>query len=140
MTDLDRLVIEQACIRLMTRYCYLVDAYDHAALVQLWAEDGVWVGMKGPMHGHAEMLKYLDAKTVALGRHYISNMIVTVIDADHAEGGAYFNFYTAPGHKGDGPAPAAAPAVSGRYTDRFVRTPAGWRFAHKAIAIEFKVT
>ncbi|MEI7714174.1 MAG: hypothetical protein WCI94_22255 [Rhodospirillales bacterium] len=38
----------------------------------------------------------------------------------------------------DPAAPAKAPMVMGRYFDKFVRTPDGWRFAHRRMEMEFK--
>lgn len=138
MTEAERIAIEHACTRLMVRYCHLVDSYSHVDLVELFAQDGVWDGVKGPLKGHDAIRGYLDAKAPSYGRHHVTNMLVDVKDHDHAEGSCYFTFYTAPGHKGDGPAPSVAPTVMGRYVDKYVRAATGWRIAHRKMVIEFR--
>jgi hypothetical protein len=138
VTDTERMLIERACERLAVDYCRLVDAYDHKALVQLFAPNGVWHSMKGPLNGHAAISAYLDAKAPSFGRHFVSNVHIDVIDADRAEGSSYFTFYVVPSKPDNEPAPLKGPAVAGRYFDKYVRTPQGWRFAERRIALEFK--
>jgi ketosteroid isomerase-like protein len=138
VTDTERLSIERACERLSVDYCRLIDDGDFKAVVQLFTPDAVWHHLKGLIVGHAGITAYFDAKPPSFGRHHVSNMHIDVVDADHAEGGAYFIFYVAPAKPADGPASMTGPAVAGRYSDRFVRTPQGWRFAERRILLEFK--
>ncbi len=139
MNDVECAAIEQACAKLAIQYCHLVDQYDHDALPKLWAKDGVWETMKGPARNHAEIRAYLDGKDQSSqGRHHATNILVNVIDNDHAEGVCYYTFYAGPKPAKGETAPAKAPMVMGRYFDKFVRTPDGWRFAHRRMEMEFK--
>jgi hypothetical protein len=61
--------------------------------------------------------------------HVTTNILIDVIDEDHAKGRAYYSFY----YDGEGrnPAPIVGPMAVGQYRDEFVRTDAGWRFSFR---------
>jgi 3-phenylpropionate/cinnamic acid dioxygenase small subunit len=57
--------------------------------------------------------------------HHISNVQIHLPDGEHAEATSYlYAWHRAPGADVD-------PILLARYVDRLVRTPAGWRIAHR---------
>jgi hypothetical protein len=132
MNEHDRLAIEQACARLVTAFHVHIDAFEHDKVINLFAEDAVWVHpMMGTLNGHAPMRAYLDAKSrKPAAMHITTNILIEVIDDKHAKGSAYYTLY----YDGEGrnPAPITGPTAVGQYTDEFVRTDKGWRFSRRA--------
>ena len=132
MNEHERLAIEQACARLVTACQVHIDAFEHDAVINLFAEDAVWHHpMVGLLRGPAAMRGYLDSKsTKPAAMHITTNILIDVIDETRAKGRAYYSLY----YDGEGrnPAPITGPTAVGQYTDEFVRTPAGWRFSSRA--------
>jgi hypothetical protein len=135
MEAAQRHAIEHECSRLVRQYCLHVDAYRHAEVVALFAEDGVWETWKGPMRGHAAMQAYLDAKdTKPTTIHTAQNIVVDVVSEREATGTSVFVYFGT--DRGD--PTATVPKVVGRYFDRYVLTPAGWRIAHRRTDMTFR--
>ncbi|MDB5392844.1 MAG: hypothetical protein JWM91_350 [Rhodospirillales bacterium] len=129
MTESERFAIEQACARLVTAFHVHIDAFEHDAVLALFAEDATWIHpMAGKLQGHNEFKAYLDSKsTQPTAMHITTNILIDVIDENHAKGRAYYSFY----YDGEGrnPAPITGPMAVGQYRDEFVRTgKTGWRF------------
>lgn len=131
MNDRDRQSIEQACARLVTAFHVHIDAFEHDEVLALFAEDATWIHpMAGPLKGHQEFKAYLDSKsTVPTAMHITTNILIDVIDEDHAKGRCYYSFY----YDGEGrnPAPVVGPMAVGQYRDEFIRTADGWRFSFR---------
>ena len=138
MNDNERGEIERACTRLVTAFHVYIDAFEHDALLGLFADDAVWVHpMMGTLRGHADMKRYLDAKSrKPTAMHITTNILIDVIDEKRAKGSVYYTFY----YDGEGrnPAPITGPMAVGRYVDEFVRTAAGWRFSYREPKNVFK--
>ncbi len=132
MNERDRLAIEQACARLVTAFHVHIDAFEHDDVIDLFAPDAVWVHpMMGLLNGHTAMRGYLDAKSrKPAAMHITTNILIQVIDENRAKGRAYYTLY----YNGEGgiPATITGPTAIGQYTDEFVRTDAGWKFARRA--------
>lgn len=139
MNDLERIAIEHDCAKLVAKFHVMVDRWDHQGMVELFAEDGIFDHLfLGPLKGHARIKEYFDAKdTSSVTQHITTNIVIDVIDADHAEGTAYFTFYGSPPDTKP-PAELEGPMNTGMYTDRFVRTPKGWRFAYRRSQLIFR--
>jgi ketosteroid isomerase-like protein len=131
VNDHDRLAIEQACARLATAFHVHIDAFEHDAVLGLFAEDALWVHpMAGELRGREAMKAYLDSKsTKPAAMHVTSNILIDVIDENHAKGRVYYTFY----YDGEGRNPAllTGPMAVGQYRDEYVRTDAGWRFSYR---------
>jgi hypothetical protein len=132
MTESERFAIEQACARLVTAFHVHVDAFEHDAVIELFAPDAVWIHpMAGPLRGHAAFKAYLYSKsTKPTAMHVTTNILIEVIDENNAKGRAYYSFY----YDGEGrnPAPLTGPMAVGQYRDEFVRTDEhGWRFSFR---------
>jgi len=128
--------IEAACARLVVSYTHLVDGGRAADIADLFAENGVWSSPQQRMKGRAALragFASRQAQTERTSRHVCTNLLVDVVDADHATGLVYLSLYR---HDGDDVGPAV-PALIGDYRDTFVRTPDGWRFDERHLTVAF---
>ena len=77
--------IAQEIERLVSRLYWHIDHRDFVSAVEIYTEDAVLVAMDVQMNGRAEVLEALEP---ALGtgtiRHVATNLVVNVVDADHA--------------------------------------------------------
>ena len=131
LTALDRMLAEHECAKLAVAYGSCVDERDIEGFVALWSEDAVWHNSRGPLEGQAAIRRHVETtwEQSPPGRHVCTNMQVTLADPDRASGTSYFTYYA-----GDvSGRPATIPQFVGRYTDEYVRTAAGWRFASRRI-------
>ncbi len=116
--------------QLMHKYSSHLDAGRLDELVSLFTDDGVWDGSAWglPEIQSTADLRTFFAETVsghAGTVHLVLNHIITV-DSDAATGTAYFQAFglDAEGNRKDS---------LGIYTDAFVRTLQGWKFARRAV-------
>jgi len=119
---------ERAIQRLMARYCHLVDDGAFDELVQLWAPDAELALRGETAVGPAAIVAVISALQTPerRGLHAGANAIIDV-EGDTARSASDFVFMRREG----GPDPIVK--FIGRYLDRFVRTPGGWRFARREI-------
>jgi|SRR6185503_18829288 len=139
MDDLERLLIERACERLVAQYCHYVDHGEAARVADLFAENGVCT-LNAKMVGRDAIranFQRRQALTDRRSRHVCCNLLIDVIDEDHAEGVAYLTLYRRDVGDGRRTAPSSAPNIVGEYRDAFVRTPEGWRFASRGVVSTF---
>ena len=91
MNDMDRMLIEHECRKLMLNYCQHVDHLAPNAFANLFAEDAFYNPAANPeMNGRAEILEWIKAYPKnRRARHCSVNQIIEVIDADNATGTSY---------------------------------------------------
>ncbi|HEY3697404.1 nuclear transport factor 2 family protein [Phenylobacterium sp.] len=128
MTDEERRAVEQDCHRLVVAFHIYVDEYEHEKALAMFVDDAVMEHcVVGTLRGKAAIAAYFDAKdNTSVFQHVTSNVLIDVIDENHARGSCYWTAYVSPAS----PLPAAmtGPASVGRNDDTFVRTPKGWKF------------
>lgn len=132
MTDLERMLIEHACARLVADYGYYADNGPQAAFADLFTEDGVLGLPTGETRGRAAVGQGgMPAGLVT--RHSMSNVRITALSDTEAEGTSYLTLYVARRPDPDKPAETkiAAPTNVGVYVDRYRKTPDGWRIAER---------
>lgn len=140
MEAIDRLSIERECERLVAAYCHYVDHGEAKRIADLFSVDGVWKGPEVTMEGREQLQQGFgqrEANASRMSRHVCTNLLVDVIDEDHAEGTVYLTLYRHDGPEGRRLSPLEQPEMVGEYRDKFVRTAEGWRFAHREIEISF---
>ncbi len=140
MDDMQRLLIERACVRLATEYCHLVDHGQAARIAELFTEDGVWSSPGAVMTGREAIsagFQRRQDRIERLSRHVCCNPLVEVQDEDHASGVIYLALYRHDGQIDGRAAPLAGPASVGEYCDSFLRTADGWRFKRREVLISF---
>ena len=143
--DLERLLIERACGRLVTSFSHHVDHGQAARIADLFAEDGEFTAPGVvTLRGRDELREGLgrrQEKSLRAARHVCSNLLIDVLGRDHAEGVVYVAIYRHEFGEGEdptGPAPLGPPLMLGEYRDRFVPTDRGWRFARREVRVAFR--
>lgn len=140
MENATRMEIERACGRLVTQYCHLVDHGEAEKVADLFAKTGVWKSAQHAMDGQEavrEGFAARQANKARMSRHVCNNLIVDVIDEDHAAGTVYLTLYRHDGPEARAVSPLEGPFLVGEYRDRFVRTHEGWRFECREIFVSF---
>ena len=139
--DLQRLVDERACEKLISEYCHLVDFGNASAIAQLFILEGQWSGPGVDMVGQSEIEAGFSARqavTRRQSRHLCTNVSIDV-EGDEARGLCYLLNFRHDSQSGtaETPAPAGLPNYVGEYHDQFVRTDQGWRFASRRFDLAF---
>ena len=125
MDDLERMLAERACERLMHLYARYSDTGDER-MPDIFAEDGV-LEIYQRLEGREGIRSGRAGRPPLTMRHICSNLMVDVIDADNARGHCYVTAYVGP----EGAKDLGLPAVVGEYTDEFVRTTDGWKINYR---------
>ena len=143
MTREEERAIEWDCQKLWRRYYYHVDHREFEQAAALFTEDIDWTNSMGiVLSGRDELLKGLYG---ALGdgtiRHVLTNMVINVVDEDHATARAYNSICYKKGVKyeeHDGPIPFEGPHRLGDNYTEFLRTDEGWRISKRRSNIIFR--
>jgi hypothetical protein len=131
MNDIDRMLIEHECRKLMLLYCQHVDHLDPEAFSNLFAEDAYYNPAAHPeMNGRSEILAWAKAyPRNRRARHLSTNQVVEVIDADNAKGTSYAVVFRQEDPVEGIPSGNVVPRAVVEYHDTFCRTKEGWRIA-----------
>lgn len=137
MNDIDRLLIERECERLVVAYTHLVDFGEATNVADLFTEDGTWSAPGVAMKGREQIREGFATREdmPRMSKHVCTNLKVDVLDEDHAEGVVYLTLYRA--DTGNGLARIDGPMLVGHYRDEFARTEDGWRFASRHTELTF---
>lgn len=115
---------EESCRALIAHSYALLDASDHERLAGLFSEDGVWHRGGRARRGRKEIVAALDERTPERkSMHIVTNVVIRIAGAQ-AEGTAYVMVTRGP--------TASAPVEHWVVTDRYARTPDGWRIAERS--------
>ncbi|MCP4749432.1 MAG: nuclear transport factor 2 family protein [Proteobacteria bacterium] len=136
--------IEWECQKLSIAYARHVDYKEYDKFVRLFAPDGELNVTGKPIVGREKLTKAMALRPDSLrSRHVLTNIHIDVVDEDHAEGISYLSLYRHEGKDvGDddqGPREISGPSAIGHYSDRFIRTSEGWRFASRVLHFAFVV-
>jgi hypothetical protein len=137
--DLERLIAELSCQRLVVDYCRWLDAGDADRFAMIFVDDAVWdmVGYFRLETRDAIVARMIKPRA-GTSRHLVANVAVDLLSADEASGSASFVNYRDEAVEPAGhPLPAGEPRYVGRYLDRFVRTEDGWRIARRRVELDF---
>ena len=140
MEDLERLLIERECERLVVKYCHYVDHGEASRIADLFTEDGVWHSAEATMNGVEEIRKGFglrEANAARMSRHVCNNFLVDILDEDHARGCVYLTLYRHDGDPDRKYSPLVGPVLVGEYRDDFLRTPEGWRIQRREVFVSF---
>lgn len=125
-----RELIDRAAItEVLHSYARLLDERDFTGAAGAFAEDClVEYSMRDAdiLRSPAAVADWLRRQVgTATTSHHISNVLISLHDADHAEATSYVYAWH------DVPDSAIDPVILARYVDTFERTPAGWRVARR---------
>ena len=133
----EQLEAERAVLDLVNRYGATLDDGDEDGFVACFTDDGAFVStlpnLALDVRGAEALRAYAASHTRAPDRIHKHCVFDSRIDLDVEAGtGRVVSYFARLDLLADGPSIVAF----GRYRDRVVRTPAGWRFARREIAIE----
>lgn len=132
--------IRAECERLSTAYAVYLDLHRYADFAALFGESGV-LAVGGQLQGQDAIAAAMAQRSDKLrSRHVLTNVLIDVLDAEHATGITYLTLYR---YFGDaslvaGPISPFKPAAVGHYTDTFTLTQDGWRFATRELSFAFQ--
>jgi uncharacterized protein (TIGR02246 family) len=128
--------IEWDCAQVVQKFYHCLDHKKYDEMADLFAEDGTWVRLGKPLQGRENIRKAMRERESWLTAHLVSNLHVTVIDADHAETMQYITLYRHEGVDTGGGKVAAQPVVLPlavlRHRDRLVRERGTWKIHNKS--------
>ncbi|MFK4719302.1 hypothetical protein ABIE89_000402 [Bradyrhizobium niftali] len=136
MNDLERLLIEQACTRLINEYVRRIDTVDTTKGFELFTDDCKLIlnnraktfnGRNEYQH-IAENQKDGQFAGKYLQRHIVSGIIIDVKDSERASGACLVLLYRSRWDLAKGPSPVLAPEMF-HWFDDFVRTHEGWKIS-----------
>ena len=121
---------KDAIRELMAAYAQALDACRFADVAACFAPDGEWTTDYGAARGPTEIEAFIRGIVPVKGegpqrKHYITNIIIKV----DGETASAVSDYLIVRESENG----LIPVMGGTYKDRFVRTPAGWRFSRKEL-------
>ena len=143
MDKATRQQIEHDCARIAYRFTHIIDRGNASEVAQLFTEQGVFEVPGASMNGREAIRQQFKGREGShkLSRHVCTNMVIDVIDEDHAEGLCYMTLYKyEPGHAIDGPAPLNGPAYVGNYLDQYLRVEGEWKFSQRTAQVIFLQT
>jgi len=129
--DLER-QIEWDCTQLLHRFYGFLDEKRYAEMADLFVPEGAWVRLGEELRGPKAILAAMDSRQDWLTAHVVTNIRVSVVNANEAHTVQYVTLYRQEGHKpADGPAPVVPPLGLLRHADHLVRRDGEWRFLRK---------
>ena len=142
MDDVERMLAERACERLIVEYCRRVDFGHAGTIADLFCDDGRWEGVDLVLDGRDQIRDWFvkrEGVTRRVSRHVCTNVAVDVISAEEARSLCYMVNYRHDRADGDRSLPAVmeAPKFVGELHDHFRRTPEGWRFTQRRVVLAF---
>ena len=120
----------QAIHDLIADYCYSFDAADHDAFAELFSDDAVFGRAGSEVEGKEAIRELIRTRWIEEStprRHMVSNIRLSEPEPDGTVRGKAM-FLVAIATTGESRARILA---TGWYDDVYVRTPEGWKFAHR---------
>ncbi len=129
---LDELDLQIACARLPVAYCWAFDTRNVEAFADLFCADAQWHRPTGETVVGREQIRTSFMKPlVGILRHVASNVLVTPVDRQHANGVSLATVYRG-AERADAPPILPAPIHVVQYDDRYRRDGDGrWRIASR---------
>ena len=135
MDELEGLLAERACTRLVLQAAAHVDRGEPAALAALFTPDAVLERPGGAcLQGRAAIqAAYEQRPAERITRHLVSNTLVDLLSPTEARAESQVLLWTGSAADAAGPRgrPASNDPVVGAFDDRCVKTADGWRIAHR---------
>ena len=138
--QLEWMMIERACERLIIAYTHFIDLNPASAVADLFTIDGVWKDGKRRWTGRDEIRAGFRRRErmQRRSRHVATNIAVDVLGPRRAVSTSYYVIW-----RHDGPIGAVAPSLEcaqlmGEYRDRFILTAEGWRFSERTVSVAFR--
>lgn len=143
MDELQRLLVERACERLIVEYARRVDFGEASRIADLFTADGRWEGTDLVLEGREAIREWFvrrEGVTRRVSRHVCTNVAVQALSPTEATSLCYMLDYRHDRREGDRslPVPAEHPKYIGELRDTFHLTGEGWRFASRYVTVAFQ--
>jgi hypothetical protein len=127
------------CQRLAVAFFNYIDARRYDDLVALFTPDGVFERRGGVFRGRDEIMAEMQRRPPDMVTlHFSTNFLLEPVDTVHAKGISYYTVIQHNHATGSGPYPMDGLQAAGIFHDVFVRTPDGWRIAHRVTETVFR--
>ncbi|WP_369258457.1 nuclear transport factor 2 family protein [Streptomyces sp. R35] len=139
MDDLEQLLAERACERLVLDFVRRLDLGEPGTVAELFTEDGTWEWPEGEraVKGREALRDYFGGRPAdRLSRRVMTNILVTVDSPTTATATSYFTTYRVDGHTG-GMVPAGPPVQVGHYEDTFRKAGDAWLLTSRTLFLSF---
>lgn len=137
----DAVAIKAEIKQLVDAYGVYRDDFNAAGYASLFAEDGKFFFQGDVFEGRAVLQKRVeDADHATVYMHMMSSGHIEIIDENNATGAHYAAIYSVTPDEpvaGGGPISVPGPSVIGKYSDKYIRTEEGWRFAERSFSPVF---
>jgi ketosteroid isomerase-like protein len=140
MDPIQALLIENACLRLLTEYTVATDWDDAAMWLDVFTDDAVWEAPNLKLEGRPAFEKFFAARTnrkSSLVRHFSANALVKIQDADHATSVSTMLVFRQADYPGSGPGALKTPTAIVQNDDEFVRGAKGWKIKRRVTSLAF---
>jgi hypothetical protein len=143
MDELERVLVERACERLIVEYARRIDFGEGGRIAELFTEDGRWEGTDLVLEGRDAIRDWFverERLVRRVSRHVCTNIAVEVLSRGQARSLCYLVNYRHDRAEGDlaMPVPAEVPKYLGELRDTFRRTPDGWQFSSRVVTVAFQ--
>ncbi|MEV6794854.1 nuclear transport factor 2 family protein [Streptomyces sp. NPDC051320] len=139
LDDMDRLIAERACERLIIEFVRELDLGDPGEVAELFTADGVWEWAEGDrrIQGRDALRTYFGSRPAdRLSRRVCTNVLVTLTSASTATATTYFTTYRVDGHTA-GMVPPRIPVQVGQYEDSFRKVDGRWLLGTRSTFLAF---
>ena len=139
LEQLDRLLAERACERLIIDFVRRLDLGEPGSVAELFTPDGVWEWPAGERRvaGREALRHYFGTRPAdRLSRRLMTNILVTVTAPDTANAISYLTTYRVDGYAG-GMLPPRLPVNVGHYEDTFRKAGGDWLLARRVTFLPF---
>jgi SnoaL-like domain len=139
LEQLDRLLAERACERLIIDFVRRLDLGEPGSVAELFTPDGVWEWPAGERRvaGREALRHYFGTRPAdRLSRRLMTNILVTVTAPDTANAISYLTTYRVDGYVG-GMLPPRLPVNVGHYEDTFRKAGGDWLLARRVTFLPF---
>ncbi len=142
MDELQQILAERACERLIVEYCRRVDFGEASGIADLFTDDGRWEGTDLVLEGREQIRAWFEKRegvSRRVSRHVCTNVAVALASETEASSLCYMINYRHDRREGDEalPVPAEVPKFVGELHDSFRLTDDGWRFASRLVTVAF---
>ena len=139
MTPVERMLAEHQCERLIKRFAVLNDENAYDEMVGMFTESGQFARPSQPedlLTGKAAILEAFKARPLRISRHFISNIMVDIVDQNSANAISYVLLYTAPTNSTE----SKPPYLIGRFKDQLERVDGQWLFRQRLGSVDLRAS
>lgn len=137
MTPVERILAEHQCERLIKRFAVLNDENAYDEMVGMFTDLGQFARPSQPediITGKEAILAAFKARPLRVSRHFISNILVDIVDENNAQAISYVLLYTAASNSTE----SKPPYLIGRFKDQLQRIDGEWLFSQRLGSVDLR--